>query len=260
MSFRKILTEDISLATHSMMTVPSANFFGNKLASADYGGAVTKAELLELLELDKRILTPVALGTWTGSSNLTTAGTITTGTWQATPLAVTYGGTGANLSGTANANNVLYASSANVYGYLAGSANRYLVKKAGSALAFDYLDLSTMTAGVLPISKGGTGISSLTVGSYIAVSSSAFALSTASAIKTAIETASHNSTVSSSHNHDTTFLKKASAPSESLITGDLFFDCNQLKNFSLYNNTVAPTANALGQMYMNSGYLYVNLN
>jgi len=35
-----------------------------------------------------------ALSTWAGTSNITTLGTLTTGTWNATTLAVTYGGTG----------------------------------------------------------------------------------------------------------------------------------------------------------------------
>jgi hypothetical protein len=40
-----------------------------------------------------------ALSTWAGSSNLTTVGTIGTGTWQGTILSSTYGGTGINNAG-----------------------------------------------------------------------------------------------------------------------------------------------------------------
>ena len=42
-----------------------------------------------------------ALSTWSGSTNLTTLGTIGTGTWQGSTLAIAYGGTGATTAGGA---------------------------------------------------------------------------------------------------------------------------------------------------------------
>ena len=42
-----------------------------------------------------------ALSTWAGSSNITTCGTITTGTWNATAISLTKGGTGLTSLGTA---------------------------------------------------------------------------------------------------------------------------------------------------------------
>lgn len=43
-----------------------------------------------------------ALSTWAGSTNITTLGTIATGTWSATTIGVTKGGTGLTALGTAN--------------------------------------------------------------------------------------------------------------------------------------------------------------
>ena len=48
-----------------------------------------------------------ALSTWAGSANLTTLGTIASGIWSATKIALGYGGTGADLSATGGASKVL---------------------------------------------------------------------------------------------------------------------------------------------------------
>ena len=44
--------------------------------------------------LDKKITYANLLATWIGTSNITTLGTIATGTWAATDVGVAYGGTG----------------------------------------------------------------------------------------------------------------------------------------------------------------------
>jgi hypothetical protein len=45
-----------------------------------------------------------ALSTWAGSSNITTLGTITSGTWQGTAVGLAYGGTGATTASGARTN------------------------------------------------------------------------------------------------------------------------------------------------------------
>lgn len=54
-----------------------------------------------------------ALSTWPGSTNLVTVGTITTGTWNGTDVAITAGGTGASDATTARTNLGAAASGAN---------------------------------------------------------------------------------------------------------------------------------------------------
>jgi len=61
-----------------------------------------------------------ALSTWAGSSNLTTLGTVTTGTWNATTIAATRGGTGITTYATGD---ILYASAANTLSKLAAGTN-----------------------------------------------------------------------------------------------------------------------------------------
>ena len=53
------------------------------------------------------------LGSYAGASTITTLGTIGTGTWQATPVALAYGGTGAATAATARSNLSAAASGAN---------------------------------------------------------------------------------------------------------------------------------------------------
>ena len=65
------------------------------------------------------------LSTWAGSSNLTTLGTITTGTWTATDIGLAHGGTGASL--TAVAGGVVYSTASGMAISSAGSTNQVLL-------------------------------------------------------------------------------------------------------------------------------------
>lgn len=67
----------------------------------------------------------VAVSTWTGSSTITTLGTVTNGTWNATTIGTTKGGTGLT---SFTANSAVYATST-----------------------------SALTTGTLPVAAGGTG-------------------------------------------------------------------------------------------------------
>ncbi len=67
------------------------------------------------LSVTRTFTWPDATGTialTTGSSSITTVGTITTGTWHGTAIGVTYGGTGADLSGTGGTHQFLKQSTA----------------------------------------------------------------------------------------------------------------------------------------------------
>ena len=65
-------------------------------------------------------LAAVAGGTYSGDDSITTVGTIGTGTWAATDIAVAHGGTGASDAGTALTNLGAYAAS-NPSGYVSSS-------------------------------------------------------------------------------------------------------------------------------------------
>lgn len=76
------------------------------------------------------VLNQTTLGSTVVNSSLTSVGTITTGTWNATTIATNKGGTG--LTTFTAANNAIYSTSA-----------------------------SALTAGTLPVAAGGTGLSGL---------------------------------------------------------------------------------------------------
>ena len=66
------------------------------ISAAPAWSAVTKSDV-GLANVEN-----TALSTWAGSTNITTLGTITSGTWNATTIAVARGGTGLTALGTAN--------------------------------------------------------------------------------------------------------------------------------------------------------------
>lgn len=110
-----------------------------------------------------------ALSTWAGSTNITTLGTITTGTWNGTTIAVARGGTGLTALGTASqllrtnagATALEYFSpgtltrtdDTNVTLTLGGSPTGALINAVSLTLGW---------TGQLAVGRGGTGASTLT--------------------------------------------------------------------------------------------------
>ena len=94
--------------------------------------------------------------TYVGQTSITTLGTVTTGTWDATTVAVTAGGTG-NESFTDNG--ILYGDGSNALDVTA-AGTQYQVLQAGSSGVpeFNAVNLSQSAAitGTLPIGNGGT--------------------------------------------------------------------------------------------------------
>lgn len=106
--------------------------------------------------------------------NITRLGTVTTGTWSATTIAVTKGGTGLT---TVASNSILYASAADTIASLASANNGALVTDGSgvpsisstlpNAVQDNITRLGTVTVGVwsgtaIGVTKGGTGLTSTT--------------------------------------------------------------------------------------------------
>lgn len=85
---------DADLTTISGLTATTNNFL---VSVSSAWASRTPAQAKTTLSLDN--VENTALSTWTGTSNITTLGTIATGTWQGTLLGSTYGGTGINNAG-----------------------------------------------------------------------------------------------------------------------------------------------------------------
>lgn len=86
---------DLSLngvALDRIATIADATILGNNSGSTGTILALTASQTKTLLSLNN--VENTALSTWAGSANITTLGTISTGTWSATTVAVNKGGTG----------------------------------------------------------------------------------------------------------------------------------------------------------------------
>jgi len=90
-----------------------------------------------------------ALSAWPGSSSIITLGTVTTGTWNASTIATTRGGTGLTAYSTGD---LIYASATNTLSRLAftGTATRYLANTgAGSTPEWNQINLANGVTGTL---------------------------------------------------------------------------------------------------------------
>jgi hypothetical protein len=99
-----------------------------------------------------------ALSTWTGSSSVTTLGTITTGTWTGTAITVLNGGTGATTAATARTNLGLGNVENTALSTWAGSANIVTVGT---------ITTGTWNGNTIVASRGGTGSASYTLGDLL---------------------------------------------------------------------------------------------
>lgn len=99
-----------------------------------------------------------ALSTWAGSSNVTTLGTVGTGTWNATAIGAAYGGTGQTSYGIGD---ILYASGTTALAKLAGVAtgNALISGGVGTAPSWGKIGLATHVSGTLAVANGGTNVS-----------------------------------------------------------------------------------------------------
>lgn len=108
-----------------------------------------------------------ALSTWAGSANITTLGTVTSGTWSATTIAATRGGTGQSSYAIGD---LLYASTTTALSRLADVAtgNALISGGVGVAPAWGKIGLTTHVSGTLGVGNGGTGTATaFTTGSVI---------------------------------------------------------------------------------------------
>lgn len=133
------------------------------------------------------VLTSTTLGSSVVNSSLQTVGTISTGTWNATTIAVNKGGTGLT---SYTIGDLVYASGSTTLAKLAGVAtgNSLISGGVGAAPSWGKIGLATHVSGTLPVANGGTGVTSSTGTGNVVLSASPTLTGTPLAPTAAVDT------------------------------------------------------------------------
>lgn len=109
-------------------------------------------------DLSLNLVENTALSTWTGSTNITTLGTITSGAWNATTIDPTKGGTGQTVYVIGD---ILYASTTTALSRLADVATGNVLISGGVGVAPSWgkVGLTTHVTGNLPVTNLNSGTS-----------------------------------------------------------------------------------------------------
>jgi hypothetical protein len=116
--------------------------------------------------LSLNLVENVAISTWAGSTNLTTLGTITTGTWNGTTIAISRGGTG--LTSLGSANQVLAVNTGATgleYKTVSNGSSKISVTLGAGSIVIDAVEanfnINNMSGFPVTVNKGGTGLTSI---------------------------------------------------------------------------------------------------
>ena len=110
--------------------------------------------------------------TYVGQSSIVTVGTVTTGTWNATAVAIAYGGTGATDAGTARTNlGVVIGTDVQAYDSTLAAVAAGTYSGDDSIVTVGTVTAGTWNGSVVGTTYGGTGLSSYASGDIIYASS-----------------------------------------------------------------------------------------
>jgi hypothetical protein len=144
---------------------------GNASGQANFAGDVNIAtgKVYEINNVS--VLSATTLGSSVINSSLTSVGTIATGTWNATTIAVNKGGTGLT---SYTIGDIVYASGTTTLAKLAGVAtgNALISGGVGAAPSWGKIALTTHVSGTLPVANGGTGVTTSTGTGNVVLSAS----------------------------------------------------------------------------------------
>jgi hypothetical protein len=143
----------VTLAMQASLAANS--IIGNNTGSSTTPIALSILQVRTMLSINN--VENTALSTWTGSTSITTVGTIATGTWSATAIAETKGGTNQT---TYTLGDILYASASNTLSKLAGntSATKMFIVMTGTGTVAAAPGWGTIAAGDVPtLNQNTTG-------------------------------------------------------------------------------------------------------
>lgn len=144
---------------------------GSGSGQVDFAGDVNVATGKGYEINNVSVLNSTTLGSSVVNSSLTTVGTIVTGTWNATTIAVDKGGTGLT---SYNAGDIIYASASSTLAKISSveTGNSLLSGGVGSAPSWGKIGLATHVSGTLPVANGGTGVTTSTGTTNVVLSDS----------------------------------------------------------------------------------------
>jgi len=149
--------DNSSVTLAKMADMATASFIGRNTAGTGVPEVLSANTAKTIMSLNN--VENTALSTWAGSTNITTLGTISTGTWSGTAIGVTKGGTGLT---TVAQGDILYGSAADTIAALPKDTNatRYLSNTgASNAPAWSQINLANGVTGNLPVSNLNSGTS-----------------------------------------------------------------------------------------------------
>ena len=222
----------------------SANLFNTNATTLNIGGATTALTIgatsgtttirndvsLSSSKVYKingtSVLSSDTLGSGVTESSLTSLGTVSTGTWNATTIAVNKGGTGLT---SYTAGDIVYASGSTTLAKLAGVAtgNALISGGVGTAPSWGKIGLTTHVSGTLPIANGGTGVTSTpTNGQLLIGDGTGFSLTTITAGDNIVITNAAGSITidSTGGGGGGTIVYQPTAPTVDIQTGTMWVD------------------------------------
>jgi hypothetical protein len=137
-----------NVITNTNLSQMAANTLkGNNTGSTANAADLTTSQVKTMLALNN--VENTALSTWAGSSNITTVGTISTGTWSGTAIAETKGGTNQT---TYTLGDMLYSSATNTLSKLAGNttSTKKFLTQTGNGTVSAAPSWGTLAAGDIP--------------------------------------------------------------------------------------------------------------
>lgn len=202
---------------------------GNASGQANFAGDVNVATGKGYEVNNVSVLTATTLGSAVVSSSLTSVGTLSSGTWSATTIAVDKGGTGLTSYAVGD---IVYASGATTLAKLADVATGSALISGGitTAPSWGKIDLTTHIDGILVGTNGGTGVDNstktITLGGNL-TTSGAYALTLTTTATTSV-TLPTTGTIATTSNKLSDFAATTSAELISVVsdetgTGSLVF-------------------------------------
>ena len=148
-------------------TINIGNASGQTNFAGDVNVAIGKAYEINNVS----VLNSTTLGSSVVNSSLTSVGTITTGTWNATTIAVNKGGTGLT---SYTVGDIIYASASETLTKLSGVAtgSALISGGVGAAPSWGKIGLTTHVSGTLGVANGGTGVTTSTGSASVVLSDS----------------------------------------------------------------------------------------